>query len=378
MAGKGHKIAVVVNPFSGNGRTARQWPKVAGMFEDLMGDFAFLQTEHPGHATNLVRQALREGYDRIISVGGDGTHHEVLNGFYDGMLPVNPRAAMAIMPLGTGSDLARTLGMPKGLNAVPHLVSDHVVTADLGRATFSLPGGGQQYLYFINTCHIGMGGAVVERANRHTKWYGGFLTYLWAVVKTLALYRSPYLELDIDGVQLDQVCRDVIIAKGQYDGGGMHVAPNAEINNGLFDVYVIGDTSRMFCLRHMRTMYQGRLLEVPDHVRYFRAARIAARSDRRVLINLDGEQPGQLPAMIEVIPKALNIVTASPEHEIRPAAVAAPRSQPEAEKPANGPPAAPEPPEPAETSMVTPNGEDKAPDGAGQKMTWRFLKKGSS
>lgn len=313
-----HKTAVIVNPYSGNGRTARRWPGIAGLIEDQVGDFAFLQTRHPGHATELVRQALREGYDRIISVGGDGTHHEVINGFFDGMLPIAPRAAMAILPLGTGSDLARTLQMPVGAAAVPHLVSDRTVAADLGRVTFTLPDGGQQYLYFINTCHIGMGGAVVERVNRHTKKYGGFFTYFWAVLKTVLMFKNVYLELEIDGMQIDQVCRDVIIAKGQYDGGGMHVAPDAKIDNGIFEVFVIGDLGRLFTLTHVYAIYRGRLIDYPDKIRYFRASRVTARSPERVLINLDGEQPGQLPAAIEIMPKALNIVTASLQHAPEP------------------------------------------------------------
>ncbi|NIA15059.1 MAG: YegS/Rv2252/BmrU family lipid kinase [Nitrospiraceae bacterium] len=344
-----HKIAVVVNPYSGNGRTARRWPKIGQMLEDLMGDYLFLKTDHPGHATELVRQALRDGYDRIVSVGGDGTHHEVINGFFDGMLPINPRAAMAILPLGTGSDLARTLNMPRGVNAVPHLVSDRVVAADLGRVTFTLPDGGQQYLYFINTCHIGIGGAVVERVNRTTKKYGGRLTYFRGLIMTLLTYKNPFLELDIGGAQVDQKCRDVIIAKGQYDGGGMHVAPNAEIDNGLFDVYVIGDTSRLFAVTHVHKLYQGRLLEHPDKIRFFKTARITARSNETVLINLDGEQPGQLPAAIEVMPKALNIVTACPEHN-----VATPRRA-----------LAPEAPENIESALNEDEGKEPSANDAG-------------
>jgi len=315
-----HKIAVIMNPYSGNGRTARQWPKVAAMVRDQVGEFTFLETKHPGHATELVREALRGGHDRIISAGGDGTHHEVINGFFDGLMPVSPRAAMAILPMGTGSDLARTLRMPRGVKAIPHLASDRVVAADLGRVTFTLPGGaGQDFLYFINTCHIGMGGAVVSRVNRTSKKYGGLFSYMWGTLMTLATYKNPYLEIEVDGVQFDQVCRDVIIAKGQYDGGGMHVAPNAQIDDGVLDVYIIGDTSRTFCLSHFSAIYRGRLLDFPDRVKYMPASRITARSGQTVLINLDGEQPGQLPAVIEVVPKAINIVTASPLHEPGPA-----------------------------------------------------------
>jgi diacylglycerol kinase family enzyme len=147
-----HKMVCVVNPYSGNGRTARKWPELAAIIENQIGPFELLKTQRAGDATVLVRQALRDGYDRIVSVGGDGTHHEVLNGFFDGLLPINPRAAMAILPMGTASDLARTLHIPKGKKAIPHLVSDRVVAADLGRVSFTLPNGGQQFLYFINTC----------------------------------------------------------------------------------------------------------------------------------------------------------------------------------------------------------------------------------
>ena len=311
-----HKIAAVVNPYSGNGRTERRWPEIAKTVQELIGEFTLLRTERPGHATELVREALKDGYDRIISVGGDGTHHEVINGFFEGMLPINPRAAMAILPLGTGSDLARTLRMPKGKAAIPHLVSDRIVAADLGRVTFTLPGGaGQAFLYFINTCHVGMGGAVVERVNRTTKKYGGLFSYLWGTLATLATYEPPFLELEIDGLQIDQICRDVIIAKGQYDGGGMHVAPNARIDDGVFDVYIIGETSKTFCLTHLPAIYRGKLENYPDQIKYLPATRITIRSSENVLINLDGEQPGQLPAAIEIMPKALNIVTASPLHD---------------------------------------------------------------
>ena len=311
-----HKMACVVNPYSGNGRTARKWPELAALIEDQIGPFEFLRTQQAGDATGLVRQALRDGYDRIVSVGGDGTHHEVLNGFFDGLLPINPRAALAILPMGTGSDLARTLHIPKGRKAVPHLVSDRVVAADLGRVSFTLPGGGQKFLYFINTCHIGFGGAVVYYVNNRSKQYGGLFTSLWGALRPLFRYRCPFVELDIDGMQLDQVCRDIIIANGQYDGGGMHVAPHAQIDNGKFEVFVVGDTSPWYIFARLYKIYLGRIMDYPDKIKYFEAARITARSSEQVLITLDGEQPGQLPAAIEMMPRALRIVTACPDHNI--------------------------------------------------------------
>jgi YegS/Rv2252/BmrU family lipid kinase len=304
-----HKIAVIANPYSGNGRTARRLPELAEHIRAEVGDCILLRTESPGHATELVRDALRDGCDRIVSVGGDGTHHEVVNGFFDGMLPINPRAVMAIIPMGTGSDLARTLHMPRGHKAVSFLTSNRIIAADLGRMTFTTPQGGQEFLYFINTCHIGMGGAVVERVNRTSKKYGGFFTFLWGMLTTLFTYNCPMMNLEIDGKQLDQRCRDVIIANGQYDGGGMHVAPNARFDNGTFEVYVMRDITWWQALMNVPKIYRGRLMDRPEWIKYFVAKRITVRSPEKVPVNLDGEQPGTTPAAIEIVPAAINLVT---------------------------------------------------------------------
>jgi len=303
-----HKIAVIANPHSGNRRTARVWPTIDQTLRDTLGAYTLLQTQHPGHATELVRQALHDGYDRIVSAGGDGTNHEVINGFFENDAPINPEAALALLPLGTGSDLARTLRIPRGERAIVYIVNDHVLQADVGRATFMGMDGKKQSLYFANTCHVGMGGAVAETVANRTKMFGGFITYLSAVLSTLATYRNSYLDFDIDGLTFRQKCRDVVIANGEFDGGGIHIAPNARLDNGFFDAYVMGDMSVAFSVRHIDAFYTGRIMDFADKVSYFRAKRITVSSEKRILVNLDGELAGQLPATFEVIPGALNVV----------------------------------------------------------------------
>jgi len=306
--GEQHKLAVVFNPCSANGRTGRRWPKFDAALRAGLGDFTLLRTEQPEHAVTLVRDALEQGHDRIVSVGGDGTHWEVVNGFFKGNLPINPRAAMGIVSHGTGSDLARTLSMPRGLKALPWLAEWKSVPVDLGRVTYTLNGGGLGSGYFLNSAHIGMGGTVVHRVNRTTKRCGGFVSYLWGTLVTLMTFRNPPVQIEIDGNQIDQVCRDIVVAKGQYDGGGMHMAPKAQLNNGHFEVYVIGDITRTDALLHLPLLYRGQLEKRPDKIRHFRATRVTARSPQQVLITLDGEQPGRLPAAIEMVPTALNLV----------------------------------------------------------------------
>ncbi len=308
MSNSENKLAVIYNPASAGGRTGRRRHHLEAALRVAFGEFTSLATEEPAHAVELTRSALREGHDRVISVGGDGTHWEVINGFFEGYLPINPRASLGIVPHGTGSDLPRTLAMPKGIKAVPILKQWRTVSADIGRVTYTLNGGGHGSGYFLNTAHIGMGGEVVHKVNRTTKQWGGFGSFLWGTVVTLVKYENKPIQIEIDGIQIDQICRDIVVANGQYDGGGMHVAPRARLDSGRFEVYVIGDVSRPDALFHLPLLYRGQLEKRADKVKYFKAARITARSPEEVLITLDGEQPGRLPAAIEMVPAALNIV----------------------------------------------------------------------
>ena len=306
------KTAVLVNPKSANGRTGKAWRRLEPRIRETIGEFTLLVTERPWHAAELTRKALHEGHDRIVSVGGDGTHHEVLNGFFDGYLPINPEASLAIFPHGTGSDLARTLGVWREEDAFSVLERHEIRHVDIGRATFTLPGGSTDVRYFINVADFGLGGAVVANVNGSSKRLGPFLTFLGGLLRTLALFKNPMVRLQIDGEHLEQRSVNVIVANGRYYGGGIHVAREATMASGTFEVYVLGDVRFWKALWNLPRFYSGTYVERTDLVRRFKASRVVAQSDERVLLNLDGEQPGLLPAVIEILPLALPLVC-SPE-----------------------------------------------------------------
>ncbi|HIJ65966.1 MAG TPA: diacylglycerol kinase family lipid kinase [Candidatus Hydrogenedentes bacterium] len=306
--GHAAKYAVIVNPASGNRRTGKAWSELEKEIQKVLGEFTTLFTQRPGHATELARNALRDGHNRIVGVGGDGTYHEIVNGFFEDDAPVNPDAALAILPRGTGSDLARTLGLPRGDDAIPFLSADAVITSDVGRARFMCADGHEQTAYFLNVAHVGMGGAVVRRVNNTTKVFGGFASYFWGVMATLMTYRNLRMQLDIDGTHIDQRCRDVIIANGCYDGGGMHVAPQARLDNGTFEVFVIGDAGRFESIRHIPNLYRGTLTRYAHRVQYFRAKRVVIQADEPALLTLEGEHPGHTPITIDILPATIRLV----------------------------------------------------------------------
>jgi YegS/Rv2252/BmrU family lipid kinase len=303
------KIAVIVNPRSAHGRTGKRWPAILAALQQHLTNFEVFFTERAGHGTELTRQALRDGFTRIVSVGGDGTHFEVSSGFFDGTRPVNPEAVLAILPHGTGSDLARSLRLPRKLEAaLPHLVNGRVIRMDVARITCRRPEGGEVMCHFLNTSRIGMGGEVVYQVNRNTKAWGGFFSYCWAMLKTLFVYTDKPMRIEIDGKVTEQVVKEIIVANGQYDGGGMHVAPDALLNDGLFDIYIIGPVALWDALRSLPLIYRGGLMKRPDVISYRRGWVIRVDSPEEVKINTDGEVPGMLPATIELLPAAIRVV----------------------------------------------------------------------
>lgn len=303
------RVAIIANPHSAHGRTGKRWPALEAAIRKQFGDITVFKTTHPRHGIELARAALREGYTRIVSVGGDGTHFEVANGFFEDGAPINPDAVMAILPHGTGSDLPRTLGLPRRFHAaLPHAAGGNVLRADLGQLVYTTEDGGEASLYFQNTCHIGIGAEVGDLVNKNSKAFGGFPSYFWATLRTLFHYRDREMYIEVDGVPHQQIVKELIIAKGRYDAGGMHIAPQARLDNGLFDIYIIGHVTLRTAFSHLHLVYRGEMMKRPDLVRYLRGHEVKITSPLRTRAAIDGEVPGYLPATLRVVPGALRIV----------------------------------------------------------------------
>ncbi len=302
------RYAVILNPRSGNGRGERQWQRLEPRIAQLLGDYAVFRTEGPGHGAELTRAALRGGFDRVISAGGDGTNFEVINGFFDGLSPINPAASLALLPIGTASDLRKTYGLGSLDDAIALLDSPRVVPIDVGRLESVGDDGAPMLRYFNTAVHIGLGSLVNEHVNRRSKALGGFLTFVLGVVTARLAYKELEMTVDVDGETFTGRYLEVIVAKGFYDGGGMHVAPRGQLDNGLFEVYLIGQLGPIASLLNIPRMYRGTQDRHPA-VRYLRARRVRVTCAQPVRPGPDGETTGFLPATLEVVPRAVLAVT---------------------------------------------------------------------
>jgi len=297
---------VVVNPASAGGSTARRWNSIARALRRHVGPFEHAFTAGPRDATVLARKALNEGFGLIVVVGGDGTVNEAACGFFDGRRPLGAGAALAMVPLGTGSDLARTMGIGRTPEeACARIGAAPARSIDVGHVSFVDHGGRAGERIFLNEASFGCGGAVVHALRNGIKHLGGRLAFALTTAGVLLRFRDQTVTVAVDGGPPRRLSiTNYAVCNGRFFGGGMQVAPTADPQDGLLDATIWSGFGVWEFVRLRRSLYDG------THVRHpgttvLRMARIEATSEEPVLLDVDGEAAGRLPIRIEVLPHAL-------------------------------------------------------------------------
>jgi YegS/Rv2252/BmrU family lipid kinase len=273
-------------------------------------------TSGPGDATRLAREAVEAGIDTVVAVGGDGTTNEVVNGFFDGDRARTTTTALAVLPFGTGGDFIRSIGLSRDTRvAARALAGRQVRTIDVGHLELTGRDGAPQARTFINIASFGVSGLVDEYVNQTSKRLGGRLSFMLATARAGFTYDNQRVRLVFDGDSagaVDVTVYLVAVANGRYFGGGMQIAPKAELDDGQFDVVAMGDVSKWELLRHGRRVYNGTHLEL-DKVSHRRARAVRAEpvGGEPVRLDVDGETPGVLPATFRLLPGALRLVVPS-------------------------------------------------------------------
>ena len=297
---------IIVNPVAGAGRTRRVWPQIMGLFKGNGLRFDYSLTEARGHAIELASEAARNGYDMVVSVGGDGTINEVVNGLYaSGNIKGN---TLGIISTGTGSDYIRTVGVPRRYDeACKRLLETKRRTVDLGIVEYS-DNGRQRERLFVNFAGFGFDAEIVRRTTQQFKALGSLPSYLMGLLTTLVSYRNKDISLKVDGETIEKRVCAVIMNNGKYGGGGMCAAPGADLADGLLDVLIIGDMSKPDLLASLPRIYKGtHLTHRKVMLKKAREVEVSCRKGRMQL-QADGELLGEVPARFRVLPSALNVI----------------------------------------------------------------------
>jgi YegS/Rv2252/BmrU family lipid kinase len=300
---------LVVNPKSAGGKTERRWPELRATIAEALGHFEERFTQQSGDATAMTRDALRAGATLVVAIGGDGTINEVVNGFFDERGVVSKAAAFGVIPAGTGGDFIKTLGVPRDTADAARALQKPPRAIDVGRLTYLDHDGNQAVRHFVNIASFGIGGLVDRYVNQSGKALGGTLSFALATLRAGLEYKNANIRLTLDGgAAKEGRVYNVAVANGRYFGGGMKVAPDAELDDGAFDVVTLGDFGLSDLLLRGLDIYSGKHLANPKvSVRRARLVEAAPIGDAEVLLDVDGEQLGRLPSKFELLPGALNV-----------------------------------------------------------------------
>ncbi|MFL5965731.1 MAG: diacylglycerol/lipid kinase family protein [Gaiellaceae bacterium] len=297
------RTVFLVNPASANGATGKRWPEIAhrAALEGLNGDA--LISARAGDITELAERAARSGADLVVVVGGDGTINEAVNG----LLRVGERPELAVLAQGTGDDFIRTHAIPSGLADAIAVARDGTPRViDVGRVAYRQWDGTPGERHFANVASAGMSGAVAQRANRTSKALGGRVTFFYALTREFLVWRNGDVTVEVAGEVRRGPMHDVVVANGAFHGGAMKLAPDAQPDDGEFDVLLIGDVSKLDFLTTAPKLYSGKHLGHPK-VEVLRGPVVDVDAGVPLPLETDGEVLGTTPARFEIVPRALRV-----------------------------------------------------------------------
>ena len=303
------KVHAIVNPHAGHGKAGKKWPFILEYMQELGFDVTWQLTEQRWHAYHIAKTYTEEGARLLISVGGEGVMNEILNGMFaaagvSGRLPT-----LAMIPIGTGTDLSRTLHIPKEYHGAVDVVNTgREMKMDVGRMTFYL-GNRTWSRYFINASDAGLGGTVARITNSIPKVLGGFLTFLLSSLVGLLSFKRMRLSISVDGKFVDSGLMTIVGAlNGQFFGGGMHAAPMAVADDGIMEfIYVKDTTFFKFLGKVLAKVYEGEHLAY-HKVHVERGKELVVESNKVFLVDVDGEVEKAQKIRVEVLPKRIGML----------------------------------------------------------------------
>lgn len=294
---------IILNPKAGSGRAGRLWAQLEPLMHEYFGDLLVAITSHPEQVSMYLEKARKTDITRVISVGGDGTSHSIINALMNS--PDSPPMIFGQLPIGTGQDFARSLNIPhKPEDAIHWLAQAHAKPIDLGCVRY-----GEHRHHFLNIASAGVSGEVDRRVDGKVRYPW---TFWLATVRSLLAYRQPQVRIWVD----DQIWYEgkfwlLAVANGSIFGRGMRIAPNARIDDGLFDVVLVKAAPRGQVVRAFNSVYSAKHLE-REEVALCQGKRVKIESlTDRIPLDLDGEPrfpESTLPLIFEIKSKAIHML----------------------------------------------------------------------
>ena len=299
---------VIVNPNAGNGRGKKDWTTISALLLKADLHFTAKFTERKGQAIDFSMEGIAAGFRKIITVGGDGTLNEVVNGVFSNNSCQTTEITLGLIPVGTGNDFGRMFGIPLDYEKAINIIAENKqIVHDIGVISFFI--GTERYTrHFINIAGLGFESVVVRRTNiQKDKGRGGKLIYLYSLLMSLLSYKNTIAEVVIDGVKISADVFSINVGNGRYCGGGMRQTPNALPDDGLLDVTIINGMGKLEIVRNLKILYDGTILSHPK-IDGYKCKELKVSSDSIIYAEADGESLGHTPVEFKIIPSSVRII----------------------------------------------------------------------
>ena len=299
----------IVNPVAGSGEGVSDLPTISKQLRDNGIIPTYVFTEHRYHAIELAVDAVSQGFRKIIVIGGDGTIHEVVNGLYIQKTVKPQEVLVAVIAVGTGNDWIRMFGIPRKYSeAIKAIVAGYSFLQDVGNISYNKASYNQSR-YMANVAGVGFD-AHVNRYYNHLKesGYKNRWLYVFSALKAVLGYSSTKVKVFIDGNAIvDGVVFSATIGIGKYNGGGMIQMPSAVADDGLFDVTVIRNVSKIAVLCRFRSLFNGNIYN-NSMIDHYRGRKIRIESDPKIAVEVDGEALGYSPFEFDMIDRGVRVI----------------------------------------------------------------------
>ena len=305
------KAVIILNPAAAGGHAAIQFKRIKDKIDFIFPKIPIRISEKAGHAREIARKLAHDGCEQIIGVGGDGTFNEIVNGLFENRKPINPELILGTLPIGTGSDFIRSLGIPNKLGeALSFMQRRKTAMVDVGLAIVQDFQGAPKEHLFLNILSCGLSAEVAMRVNRTSNFGGPFFRYLRSSIISIAKYKNDRLKIRYSAgdTHYEGPFTLLAIANGAYFGGGMYVAPQAHLDDGLFQVVLVKKMPKASLLGKFHSIYKGDHLNIPEILTCQNSKIDVSSMGGDIFVEADGEPIGSLPLQVSCLPKTLKII----------------------------------------------------------------------
>jgi YegS/Rv2252/BmrU family lipid kinase len=298
------KWFVIINPTSGNGSAKKNWPKIKDLLHHYNFDFDFGFTKHSNHSSELLQSAINKNIKNIISVGGDGTLHNIINGIMTQNKVVSTEICVGVIPIGTGNDWVKTHGIPNNIeNAIKIIKNGKIKQQDIGKIEFINEA--KNPVYFNNLAGVGFDGFVVSKVEKYKRF--GALAYLIGTLFGLSSFKNFESKTIINSKTVNSKSLMVLVGLCNYSGGGMQLTKNPNPFDGLFDVRIAKDFSKADVIKNVSKLFNGTIVNFKKiETHKASSVEITTTENNLPYIQADGELIGKGGFKATVLPKSFS------------------------------------------------------------------------